>query len=92
MSHEIASAIIKESLGKFRRFSYAEMVDLVGQVRADSVVGPDGNAYQVESEARWDNKVGGSIRVMIAVDGSGISAFKPVVGNFIMLPDGSIVE
>lgn len=48
-------------------------------------------AYQLESEVLWDGNAGGDIRVLVAVDGGGVSAFKPLTGDFILAPDGSFV-
>ena len=92
MGREIARAIIEDKLKELRKLSYAELAELVGQVSCDCIKGPDGEEYQVETETRWDGKTGSNIRVIVAVDGPGINAFKSVLGAFIMLADGSLVE
>jgi hypothetical protein len=89
MSHEIARTIIADRLKELRKFSYQKLVKLVGEVACDPINGPDGKEYQVETEARWDSKTGGDIRVIVAVDGPGTSAFKPLMDAFIMSADGS---
>ena len=91
MSREIAQAIIEDKLNELRRFSYGELVKLVGQVRCDCINGADGEEYQVETETRWDSKTGGNIRVLVAVDGPGINTFRRLTGAFIMSADGSFV-
>ena len=91
MSREIARAIIEDRLKELRKLSYGELVKLVGQVTCDCMNGPDGEEYQVEIESRWDSKTGGNIRVIVAVDGPGISTFRPLTGNFIMSADGSFI-
>jgi hypothetical protein len=91
MSREIASAIIEDRLKELRKSSYGALVKLVGQVRCDRINGPDGEEYQVETETRWDSGTGGDIRVIVAIDGPGTSAFRPLVGAFIMSADGSFV-
>jgi len=90
MSREIARAIIEAKLKELRKFSYGELVKAVGQVSGDRMNGPDGEEYQVETETRWDNKTGGDIRVIVAVDGPGTSSFKPLTGDFIMSVDGCV--
>jgi len=91
MSREIARAIIEDRLKELRKFSYGELVKLVGQISVDRIDGPDCEEYQVETETRWDSKAGGNIRVIVAVDGPGASAFKPLTETFIMSADGSFV-
>ena len=91
MSREIARAIIEDRLKEVRKFSYGALVKLVGQVSCDRVDGPDDGEYQVETETRWDSKAGGDIRMIVAVDGPGASAFSPLTGAVIMSADGSFV-
>jgi hypothetical protein len=91
MSREIARAIIEDRLKKLRKFSYEELVKLVGQIPCDRIDGPDGEEYQVEIETRWDSKIGGDIRVIVAVDGPGISNLKPLTADFIVSADGSFI-
>ncbi|HLX14625.1 MAG TPA: hypothetical protein VKS24_05390 [Bradyrhizobium sp.] len=92
MSREIARAIIEEKLGELRPLSYAELAGRAGAVRCGGVTGPDGHEYQVETEVRWDGKSGGNIRAIVAADGPGVSAFRPLTGAFIMRADGSLLE
>jgi len=91
MSREIARAIVEHRLKELRKFSYGAFVKLVGQVSCDQLNGADGGEYQVETETRWDSKAGGDVRVIVAVDGPGVSTFRPLTGSFIMSADGSFV-
>jgi len=91
MSREIARQIIEDRLKALRNFSYEALVRLVGQVRCDRVNGPDGEEYQVETETRWDSKAGGNIRVIVAIDGPGVSIFRPLTETFIMSAEGSLI-
>jgi len=91
MTREIARAIAEDRLKELRKLSYGELAELVGQVFCDRIKRPDGEEYQVETEARWDGKTGGDIRVIVAVDGPGTSAFKPLTETFIMSADGSFI-
>ena len=91
MSREIARSIIKARMKELRKLSYEELVKLVGQIRCDHIDVPDDEEYQLEIETRWDSKTGGNIRVMVAVDGPGVSAFRPLTEAFIMSADGSFV-
>ena len=80
MSHEIARAIIEDQLKEFWKLSHGKLAERVG--RCDCIDGPDQNEYQAETEMRWDNKTGANIPVMVAADGAGISAFRPLAGAF----------
>ena len=66
-------------------------MSLIGHPDTNSVVGEDGKTYQLETQVFWDSKKGGDIRVMVAADDGGFSAFKPLTYDFIMAPDGSFV-
>jgi len=55
------------------------------------VGGSDGKRYQVQTEAFWDSKKNGPIRVIVLVDDGGLAAFKPLARAFIIAPDGSFV-
>ena len=91
MSHEIAHQIIEDRVKALRKFSYGALVKLVGQVPCDRINGPDGEEYQVETETRWDSKAGGNIRVIVAIDGPGVSTFRPLTETFIMSADGLLI-
>jgi hypothetical protein len=91
MSREIARGIAEDRLRELRKHSYRELVELVGEVSCDSIHGPDGEEYQVETEARWDSKTGGDVRVIVAIDGGGVSTFRPLMEAFILSADGSFI-
>jgi hypothetical protein len=90
MSREITRAIVEDRLKELRKLSYGELTKLVGQVSRDRMKRPDGE-YQVETEARWDGKTGGDIRVIVAADAPGTGTFKTVTADFIMSGDGSFI-
>ncbi|HKW53481.1 MAG TPA: hypothetical protein VJO12_07305 [Stellaceae bacterium] len=58
------------------------------------MVGPDGLKYQVETDVFWDEpaRKGGDLCVMVSVDGGGVSAWKPMLGSFIIASDGSFIS
>ena len=65
----------------------------MGKVETKEIVGEDGITYQLGMQALWDGKKGGDVRVMVAADdGRGWRAFMPLVGDFIVRPDGTFVE
>jgi hypothetical protein len=70
--------------------SYSELTAF-GQVGTKEVVGEDGNTYELEIQAFWDSKKDADVRLIVAADDGGWKAFKPLTGDFIMRPDGSLV-
>jgi len=92
-SRRIAVEIIADRLKALRRLSYADLLQARAETPCDTVIGPDSWEYQVETQVSWDepNKKGGNLRVMVSVDGGGASALKPLLGAFIIGPDGSLV-
>lgn len=55
------------------------------------VRGASGTIYQVQTQAHWDSRKDGDLRIMVAVDDGGWRAFAPLSEDFILAPDGSFV-
>jgi len=51
------------------------------------------NFYQLETEAFWDDGKGKSktLKVLVAIDDGGLTAFCPYTEDFIITPDGKIL-
>jgi hypothetical protein len=64
---------------------------LIGKAETKELVGEDGKTYQLEIQVFWDSKKGADIRLIVAADDGGWRAYKPLTGDFIMRPDGSLV-
>jgi hypothetical protein len=56
------------------------------------ISGESAVVYQVQTQAVWDSRVDGDLRVMVAVDDGGWRAFVPLSEDFIVAPDGSFVD
>lgn len=92
MSREIARVLIDQKLEELRKLPYGQLVALLDRSSAVCLLGPDGQEYQMETQAFWDRgPAAGDIRVMVAVDGGDVSAFRPLVGDFIIARDGTFV-
>jgi len=91
MNEMAASARIDVELRRLRQFPYSKLITLIGTSETKEVVGRDGQPYQLEIEAVWDSAKGEDVRIIVAADNGGCSAFKPLTGSFIMRPDGSFV-
>ena len=85
---QIAASLIAEELRKLRTLSYRDLVAGIGKCEHKEVAGADGKTYQLEIEVFWDSrKKHGDVRVMVAADDGGCSAFKPLTDSFIIAPD-----
>jgi hypothetical protein len=88
-----AKDVAARRLQELRAVSRAELTRrLDGRQEVDAVVAPSGARYQVEVQGMWDDRERQNFRVMVAVDDGGLRAFAPVCDDFIIAPDGSIVE
>jgi hypothetical protein len=79
-----ARSILIGDLNPFREKPYAELIKMVD---AEPVTyekkGPSGVEYQIEIQAFYDGKEGGSIRVAGCIDDKGWRAFSPLTEDFI---------
>ncbi len=91
MNHEIASTLRDEELKRLRTSSYADLLNYIDKPLSKLLNGPDGEKYQIETQAFWDTKKGGNIRVMVSVDDGGWTSIKPSSGDFIISPAGSFI-
>ena len=91
MSRDEGRALLTAHLARYRAHPYSRLAELVGSVETEDVRGTDGTIYQLEVEFFWDDKKNGDIRVLAALDGGGISAFRPMTDDFIKAPNGEYV-
>jgi hypothetical protein len=91
MNEHVAYGLIDTELRRLQQLSYSELAALIGRVEAKKVVAEDGNTYQLEIQAFWDGKKGGDVRLIVAADDGGWRAFKPLTGDFLMRPDGTLI-
>jgi len=87
-----ANALIREKLATLRNQTRAELERRVGEPEHAEVVAPSGVAYQVETQAMWDDREGENLRVMVSVDDGGWRSFAPLSGDFIVARDGSFID
>jgi hypothetical protein len=107
MSKDEMHAILSEHLVRFRAWSYAQLAERVERDRKaggclDHIEGTaaDGTQFQIESNAFWDDKPHGDVRVSASFSAD---PQKPLLGfipiyradmteSFIMRPDGQFVD
>ncbi|PWU52863.1 hypothetical protein DLE60_07430 [Micromonospora globispora] len=87
LNKEIAARLADARLAEWRRVGYGEWRAMLDDKDVRQVVGEDGKRYSVVSYAG-----DGCVRMSVAVDDGGWSAFVPLVRDEIMKPDGTFVE
>ena len=91
MDTQEASGLLKGKLAEHRRLFYADLAARVGTGKHDRLLGASGAEYQVEIQFHWDDRPGGTIRVMASIDDGGLRAFLPLCDSFLMGRDGTFV-
>jgi hypothetical protein len=89
-----ARAIGARKIDELRNLPYEELLRFIDPVHED-VTGRSGTVYQVEVFAFWDGgrkARDGNLRVMVAVDDGGWSAFSPLTNDFIIAPTGEFID
>jgi hypothetical protein len=88
MNNEEALTLLNTMLDDCRKLGYEGLVARIGDEVFTEEVGPSGTQYQIEIQFQWDNKPGGDVRVMGAIDDGGLRAFLPLSSDLIMTPHG----
>ena len=91
MDDQESVAVLRDHLCAYRRRKYAELRALLEEPQVAEVRGPSGATYQLEVVVHWDDRPGGSLRVLGSVDDGGLRALKPLGEVFILAPDGTFV-
>jgi hypothetical protein len=86
-----ALATLRQELAEWRKRSHGELVTEVGKCSHSEAVAPSGVRHQIDVQVFWDEKPGGPVRVLGAIDDFGVRAFSPLSDDFIVAPDGSFV-
>jgi len=88
MDDKEARALLRDHLEGYRRRAYGDLVALLGKPQIADLRGASGVTYQVEIEVHWDDRPGGAVRVLGAIDDGGWRAFNPLCEDFILAPQG----
>ena len=89
LNKKTAAQLAEARLSQWRLTGYDEWCAVVDDKDVRLVVGEDGNRYTVVSYAVDDGD--GRVRLVVAVDDGGWSAFVPLVRDEIMSPDGTFI-
>ena len=92
MNREEALSLLNAKLNEYRKLSYDQLAARIGDEEFPEVIGATGTQYQIETQIVWDDKPGGDVRVLAAIDDGGWRAFIPLCDSLIMTPNGEIEE
>jgi len=96
MEKEKLNKILMDKIDELMKLSYEELLKLVEKCEKEEPehlsFGDSGSEdfYQMEIDVFFENKKSKDIRVSVAVDDGGWSAFFPLGYGFTMKPDGTI--
>ncbi|BCB76892.1 hypothetical protein GCM10022251_48550 [Phytohabitans flavus] len=90
LNKALAARLAEERLAEWRRLDYARWRLMLDDSELRQVAGEDGKRYSVVSFAVDDGD--GRVRMVVAIDDGGWSAFSPLCRDEIMRPDGSLID
>jgi len=92
MNKKEAKDFLIKFLDEYRAKSYSDLQYLLNTQDTLEVSADSGGKYQVEIQAVWDDKNGGNLRVIGAIDDGGLRAFVPLTDDFIISPAGEFID
>ena len=87
-----AYTIIQEELDAYKKKPYSELVSLIDNPQTKEVRGKSSTLYQTEVQVFWDDKKEENIRIIGSIDNMSWYAFSPLTEDFIMVPNGKIIN
>jgi hypothetical protein len=93
VNRDAARRELRKYLDEFRTRGYQALVQDLGRGQVATVTGEDGQSYAIAVEIRWEGPPGGDLRVVGLIDDKQLgSAMFPVTEDFIVTPDGQVLE
>ncbi len=83
--------ILENKLSEYRKLSYSELVEKIGESETFEGKNEKGEDYQIEIEFFFDGHEETDLRVCGAICYSGWTDFFPVSSDFIISPDGKFI-
>ena len=84
MNREEALSLLKAKLDEYRKLSYDQLAQRVGDEAFPEVTGPSGAQHQMEIQLVWNNKPNGDVRLLGSIDDGGWRAFMPLSADLIL--------
>jgi hypothetical protein len=93
MNRAAARRELRKYLDVLRRQDYQSLIQDLGKPQIVTVTGDDGRRYEIEVQIRWEGRPGRDVRVVGLIDDKQLgSAILPVTEDFIVTPDGQVLE
>lgn len=88
-----ALKLLTEQMQTFKNKSYADLVNMIGDVWAEQIKGEAPYDYTIEIQVFWDSRPNGDLRIIGSIDDGGFrSSFSPLCDGFIVTPEGKIID
>lgn len=83
-----ARTVLDRERERYQLITHKDLAQRISEKKLEvySVSGESGIEYQIEVNGFWDDREGGTIRLVMAIDGGPISAYRPISIEFIKAP------
>ena len=92
MKKEQAIDILENKLIEFRKLTYSELVEKIGNQETFEGETQTGEPYQIEVDFFFDDEKEKTLRVTAMISYSFITDFAPVTSDFIIAPNGKYIS
>lgn len=92
MDRNEARELLEAQIEEWRLRPYAELSREVGRLRRFETTGPSGQHYEGHIQVFWRGFAHGPVKVIGSIDDGGWRTFVPVMTDFTVTPDGTIVS
>lgn len=81
-----AQVELQRLVSEHQAVSYAAWAQRIGQIKRIEFTTSGGTWYQSTVEPIWDDRPGGAIRVLFAIDDGGVGAYSPLTDSLLLTP------
>ena len=92
MREAIPRALLRAVLVEYQARPYRELAASIGRADVRTVRGSDGRDYQIEVEAIWLDRPGGTIHVVGVIDDGSDEALFPLSEDFLASSEGKFIS
>ena len=89
MDRDEAKRLLTQELNALAARRYDELVALINHDDVNTLKGPSGITYQIETSVFWDSEQNRNLHIVASIDDGGWRAFVPLTDSLIMKPDGT---
>jgi hypothetical protein len=91
MDYQEARQLLETQVEEWRHRSYAELSQEVGRWRRFETTGASGEHYEGHIQVLWQGGAHGPVKVIGSIDDGGWRTFVPLMTDFTVAPDGTVV-